>query len=296
MTPWIIVSQAGSLLVLLAAIGYMVRGIPANKIGRAAGWYQVGILGGAGLALFGVKGLQSNVPTHLVFGVLCGIMLTGMLTSYLLPPMPRAEKVRINATIKQAVSDAGTWFRSRAGIFTILMALSPVGVGAASVAWNLGTQLYAVPMEEVKLLIGPFSIVSTLGGFWPADGLPTDLSGWATWLWAGTVLAGLSIALALCPSIRWLFEVEVLCYALLSGACKAAFWSIVIRSVGAHFAITQIILLSMAMEWAADYMRAFDGWLADDFSFTYMLIGEALLSVFCIGIARWLKRRWRILG
>jgi len=42
------------------------------------------------------------------------------------------------------------------------------------------------------------------------------------------------------------------------------------------------------------FARAFDGSVADDFSFQLMLIVEAVVSLVCIGIALLLKRKLRI--
>jgi MFS transporter, PAT family, beta-lactamase induction signal transducer AmpG len=319
------VSQVGALLLLLTASGYMARSVPANKFGRAAGWYQAGILGGQGLVLICADALRNRVSEEIVFWAEILLMLTGMVACYWLPVIrpeakrteanrpeakrteanrPEAKRTEANrpeakrtlqttvqTTVKEALADGRSWFRSSRGIFITLAALSPIGVGAAGVGWSIGGQLYAIPMDEMKWVAGPLSIICAVAGFlvggWAAD----QYGKWFIWFRAGGLLAVMALLIAFCPFIHWLFEAGILCYAFLSGSCTAAFWAIVVEAVSARLAITKITLLSMAIGVAAYYMRAFDGVVTDDYSFQIMLIAEALLSGIAIGIALLLRRK-----
>lgn len=296
MTLLIGVSQAGALLLLLTVSGYMVRCVTADRMGRAAGWYQAGILGGQALTLIGSHALSDSTAGKITFGLQVLGMLIGMVVCYRLPALRPAEQRTIPTTAKQALSDGRSWFRSSNGIFTTLMALSPIGIGASAIGWNIGTQLYAIPPDESRWLIGPLTIMASLAGFlvggWAAD----RYGRWKTWLRAGSLLAAMALFIAFCPFIHWLFEAGIGCYVFLTGCCTAAFWAIVTQAVRPRLAITKITLLSMAMGTAAFYMRVFCGWVCDDFSFQSMLVAEALLSLICIGIAVLLKRRWRVHG
>jgi MFS transporter, PAT family, beta-lactamase induction signal transducer AmpG len=295
-------SQVGALLLLLTASGYMARSVAANKLGWAAGWYQAGILGGQGLVLICADATRNPVSEEIVFGAEIVLMLTGMVTCYFLPVMrPEGKrtfgttvKMTVKTTVKEALADGRSWFRSSRGIFITLAALSPIGVGAASVGWSIGGRLYAIPMDEMKWVAGPLSIICSVAGFlvggWAAD----RYGKWFIWFRAGGLLAVMALLLAFCPFIHWLFEAGILCYAFLSGSCTAAFWAIVVEAVSARLTITKITLLSMAIGVAAFYMRAFDGIVTDDYSFQIMLIVEALLSGIAIGIALLLRRKWNL--
>jgi MFS family permease len=285
------VSLLGALLMLLAAMGWMARYVPADKIGRAAGWYQVGFSGGQGLALMGIYALGGTVSWKIVHLAEILLMLVGMSVLYFLPADGREKKLSVNATAAQAIFDGRSWLRSSKGIFTCLMALSPIGIGAATVGWSIGTRLYAIPENEIRLVLGPLSLVCSLAGFL-AGGWASDRYGrWTTWLRAGGLLAVVALLIAFCPFISWLFNAGLLIYAFVSSACAAAFWAIIVQAVSPLLAVTKITLLSMLIAIPLSYMRAFDGRVCDHYGFQLMLIGEALLSLICIGIAFLLKRR-----
>jgi len=284
-------SQLGALLMLLSAIGFMVRYVSPGRIGQAAGWYQAGVLGGQGLARVGTYLLTCDVSWQIIFLAEIPLLLIGIVVLYRLPAGRPEKKMPIGTAPAQTVSDGRSWFRSSKGIFILLMALSPIGVGAATVGWPNGMRQYAIPENWIGLVIDPFTIVCSLAGFL-VGGWASDRYGrWTTWLYAGTLLALVGLLLAICPSIPTLFYAGILCYAFVSGACTAAFWAIIVQAVNPRLAITKITLLWMVMGIAIFYMRVFDGHVCDDYSFQFMLIGEALLSFICIGIALLLKRR-----
>jgi len=287
-------SQAGAVLLLVVSSGYIARSVSANKLGRAAGWYQAGILGGQGLVLVCVDALQNFVSAGSLFWGEILLMLTGIIACYSLPIIRPEEKRAFGTIVKEAVSDGRSWFRSSRGLFITLAALSPIGVGAASVGWSIGGQLYAIPTDEMKWVTGSMSMFCSVAGFlvggWAAD----RYGKWRTWFRAGGLLALMALFIAFCPFIHWLFEAGVLCYAFLSGCCTAAYWAIVVEAVSAKLAVTKITLLSMAIGVAAYYMRSLDGIVADDYAFQIMLIVEALLSVIAIGIALLLRRKWNL--
>ena len=286
-------SQVAALFILQPAVGFMVRYSSPDRVGRAAGWYQTGILGGQGIAMMGTSLLTGGTPGKLIFLAEAALIGTGMIAAYFLP-IGRPEKETIPETATQALNEGRSWFRSSKGLFITCMALSPIGIGAAEVGWSLGVRLYAVPDEEVKWVLGTLSIAASLIGFlvggWTAD----RYGKWTTWLRAATALALLALLIAFCPMRPWLFDTGIILYAFLSSSCTAAFWAILVQAVSPRLAITKITLLSMLIGIPIYYMRAFDGSVADDFSFQLMLIVEAVVSLVCIGIALLLKRKLRI--
>jgi hypothetical protein len=290
-TGSLVVSQAGTLLLLLAAAGMLTMTVRPNRMGRAAGAYQVGLMGGALLVLLGATTFREAIHWQVALGAeLLVVLLAAM--AIMRVRTVRAERQSVRTSIANGISAGHRWLRSRTGIFTTLMVLSPIGVGAATVAWWTGVQLYAVPEEKAQLLIGPWSMGASILGFlvggWTAD----RYGRWKTWLWAGTGAAVIAIGLAVGPPIRGLFESSVLGYAVLAGCCTAASWAVVVGSTGRT--ITGITALSMAQAVAAHYMRAFDGNVCDNLSFAWMLMVEAVITLICIGIALFLKRRWHI--
>jgi MFS family permease len=290
----IVVSQLGALLILLSAIGFMAKYVSADKIGRAAGWYQVGYTGGQGVGVLSIAMLSGGFSWKLVLVAEVFLMLIGLFALYRFPAGKVDKEPPIGVTAAQAFLDGRSWMRSRVGIFTCLMALSPIGIGAATVAWYSGSRLYGIGEKEIGFVIGPLGIVFTLAGF-IAGGWAADRFGkWTTWLRSGGLLALTALSMAFCPFIHWLFDAGILCYAFFSSACAAAFWAIIVQAVGPRLAVTKITLLSMVIAIPLHYMRNFDGSIYDDYSIHVMLIGEAVICFLCIGIALVLKRRLRI--
>lgn len=164
------------------------------------------------------------------------------------------------------------------------MALAPIGVGVAYVGWHQGFELYGASEFPTRTLIGPATTILTSAGL-VIGGWASDRFGrWKTWLWAGTLLAATAIVLALFPPAPSYFLAGILLYTLIAACCTAAFWAIVVAAASPRLSITKITLITILTNVAVFYMRDFDGWAADDFSFRYMLVFEALLSLLCIGI------------
>ena len=78
-------SQVAALSILLAATGFMAKHISPANLGRAAGWYQAGILGGQGIALLCTSLITGGMAWKIMFLVEAGLMLTGMVALFRLP-------------------------------------------------------------------------------------------------------------------------------------------------------------------------------------------------------------------
>lgn len=278
------VFQFGTLLAAGAAMGFMSRGVSADKVGKAAGWYLAGIQIGQGIAALIPFDFQKSVSWQFIAIGELALMLTAISGVFLSRVDLLAVKPPIQVTIASAVTDGKACFRSSRGIFISLMALSPIGVGAAYVGWPQGIAQYGVTEDRIRLIIGPIGTLATIAGL-IAGGWASDKFGrWKTWLWSAALLAGMALLLALCPQITSLFVAGMLVYTFVAASCTAAFWAIIVAAVGPRLSITKITLLTMLMGVAVYYMRYFDGLMCDDLSFRFMLIGEALLSLACIGI------------
>lgn len=281
----VFISQVAATFVVSPVCGFMAMAIEEDEKGRAGGYFQAGNLGGMGLG----GGIGLWLAEHFSYEISCTVIsLSMLLCAFTLYYMPQIESDKAQ-TLKQGFQSLTLGikelFRSRLGIYTTVIVLFPVGVGAASFIWSSVGDDWHVPTDTVALVTGGLSgLASTLGcvvGGWIAD----KVGKWWAYFASGVLGALVPLLMGLSPFNSFSYITGVLWYAFMVGFAYAAFSTILLLAVGTHLVATKFALLNSIGSIPLVYMVAFDGWLHDKYSIKAMLLGEAFLGLGFVAIA-----------
>ena len=278
-------SLANALLVLnsvfIAFLGMAVEGLmahttPPDQLGRAAGWFQAGNLGGGGvgggLALI-VAENSSGELASIFISVLLGLCTLGLLFVQT-PHEPREKSV--GAAMRGIGKDLWGVFGSRLGIVAIALCLLPLGAGAAANFFSaIGEKPYGASPELIALVQGVLGgVVSAAGclvGGWLSDRM-TRRNAYAL---AGLILGAISALMALSPATPVTYALYCLAYNLGSGVCYGAFTGFVLEVIGKGAAATKYNALAALSNIPILYMTLVLGTVSTDSGTTTMLWVDA---------------------
>lgn len=281
----VFISQVAATFVASPICGFMAKAIEEGKKGRAAGYFQAGNLGGMGMG----GGVGLWLADHFSYQISCIIIsLPMLLCAFTLYYMPQIQSDKAQ-TLKQGFQSMALGikelFRSRLAIYTTVIVLTPIGIGAASYVWSSVADDWRVPTDTVALVTGALSgLASAIGciiGGWIAD----KVGRWWAYFGAGALMALITLIMNFSPFNSFSYVNGVLWYALVFGIANAGYTAALLRAVGTHLSATKYALLSSISNIPVVYMIAFDGWLHDKYSIKTMLLGEAFLGFGFVAMA-----------
>jgi MFS family permease len=297
----VVVSSVASTLISMSSEVIMAHGIKDERKGAVSGWSQAGNLGGAGIG--GGLGLTvaQNIPAPWVSGAVLAVMCVACAAAlwFVDEPVREARGRHYFEGVKDLGRDVWAVSRSRLGFLVLLLMLLPIGSGGAQGVWAAIASEWHAGAETVALINGVMSGVASLIGAVLA-GYVCD---WIDRRWAyclfGLALAAVAIVMALLPRTPMVFIASTLTYALVLGACYAAYSAAVLEAIGKGAAATKFNLLSAVSNIPIAFMTAKDGQLHDWYGSNGMLFGEAgaaIVAVIGFGLFVRLTRGVRIGG
>ncbi len=279
LTGIVLLSQIAATFVVAPVGGFMAKTIVENKKGRAGGWYQAGNLGGMGIG--GGAGIWlSGYFSYQTAGIILSIvMLASALALYFVPQVYSEKEKTLTAGLKILATDIKELFRSPIAIFTMVMVITPIGIGAASYIWSSVAADWQVTPNTVAMVTGVISGgVSAIGcvfGGWVAD----KVGRWWAFFGSGALMATVTLVMGVSAFTSATYVGGVLFYAFMFGFANAAFSAIVLFAIGKGLASTKYALLSSISNIAPVYMTTFDGWLHDKYNIKTMLLGETVIGL-----------------
>lgn len=279
LTAMVLISQVAACFVVGPVGGFMGKTVDEDKKGRAGGWYQAGNLGGMGMG----GGAGVWLASHYSFGtagaVLAVSMLFCALALFYVPLIPTKKGETMAAGFRRMLIDLKTLFRSPIALFTTIIVMAPIGIGAGAYLWSSVGSDWKVTADTVAFVTGGLSgLVSAAGcvfGGWIAD----KSGRWWAFFGSGTLIAVVALFMRVAGFTPFTYITGVLTYAFMFGFATAAFSAIVLLAMGQGLASTKYALLSSLSNIPVVYMTAFDGWLYDKYGIRTMLLGEALLGL-----------------
>ena len=276
----LLTSIAGT-FIAFATEGLMTHNSPPAARGRSGGWFQSGNqfaqTAGGGLGLF----LMKHLPHPWMAGAalaavlwLCSLALNGVEE----PPrhLPGGS---LGARAGDAWRELVALVRSRGGRIGLILAILPIGSGAAlplfgSIAseWQAGADM----VSAVVGLGGGLAIVAGcfVGGLL-ADRIPKP--------WAYATSCGLAvlaaIAIALSPRTGIGYTVSTLFYTFTIGMAAATITAMVLEIIGDTAAATKINLFFALNTLFSLVMLRVNGWAHDVWKTNGMLLTEATVGV-----------------
>lgn len=275
----LLTSVAGTFLAF-ATEGLMVRNTAVAHRGRAAAWFQsgnqFGQTAGGGIGLW----LMTHVPAPWMAGAVlagiagaCALALRGLEE----PPRPLAG-APVRARAADAWRELAVLLRSRPGRVGLLLAVLPIGTGAAQFLFGaLGPEWHA-PADVVSTILGLGGGVAIVAGCF-AGGRLADRVHKPT---AYAISCGLGlvacVAMALSPRTAFGYAVTTLGYTFTLGMVAASFTGLVLAIVGHTAAATKINLFFALNTLFSLGMLRVVGWVHDASSTNGMLLTEALVG------------------
>ncbi|HVC19750.1 MAG TPA: MFS transporter [Vicinamibacterales bacterium] len=280
-----------SLLVLLTAVaatfvafateGLMVHNTPLAARGRAAAWFEsgnhFGQTAGGGLALYFMK----HAPTPWIGGGLLGIVLFACAIPLLFleePPRP-LRGASVGARARDAWRELVGILRTRAGRIALILAILPIGTGAAHDLFGSLAPEWHAPADTVSLVLGLGGgvaiVLGCFAGGWLADRVNRPVA------YALSCALGLvaCVAMAWSPRTEMGYTVTTLLYTFSLGACAASFMAMALAIIGRSAAATKLnIFIALNTLFSLGMLRV-DGWAHDGWGTNGMLYTEALTGV-----------------
>lgn len=280
-----------SLLVLLTSVsatflafateGLMVHNTPAHLRGRAAGWFQsgnqFGQTAGGGIGLW----LMNHTPSPWMAGAaLSAIICSCALAASGLEEPPRAlSGASVGERVTDALRNLLEVVRSRAGRLGLILAILPIGTGAAQYLFgSIGPEWHA-PADKVSLVLGLGGGVAIVAGCFAGGRLADRVDKPASY----AISCGLG--LVACLGIAWSprtamgYAGSTLFYTFTLGMVAASFTGLVLAIIGHTAAATKINLFFALNTLFSLGMLRVAGWAHDAWASTGMLYTEALLGV-----------------
>ena len=279
LTAIVLLSQIAATFVVAPVGGFMAKTVAEEKKGRAGGWYQAGNLGGMGLGGGAGIWLSSHFSYQIAGIVLSIAMLSCGLALYFVQQVYSEKERTLKEGLKILLVDIKDLSRSPIAIFTTIMIITPIGIGAAAYIWSSVATDWKVTPDTVALVTGIISGgVSAIGcvfGGWVAD----KLGRWWAFFGSGTLMAIVTLVMSISNFTPVSYIGGVLLYAFMFGFANAAFSAVVLHAIGKGLASTKYALLSSISNIAPVYMTTFDGLLHDKYNIRTMLLGETFLGL-----------------
>jgi MFS transporter, PAT family, beta-lactamase induction signal transducer AmpG len=279
LTVFVFISQVAANLIVAPVGGFMAKTIPEEKKGRAGGWYQAGNLGGEGLGGGAGIWLYTHYSYQAALIILSVTILACSFALWFVPQVYAEKDMLIKERFRIIALDIRNLLRSPVAIFTSIVIILPIGIGAASNLWSSVANDWAVKADTVALVTGTLSALFCVAGS-VAGGWIADKSGrWLAYFGAGTLMAVVTLVMTFFKYNPETYAIGVLSYAFTFGMANAAFSAIVLHAIGKGMASTKYALISSLGNIPFPYMTVFDGWLHDAYGIKMMLLGETFMGI-----------------
>ncbi|MDE3151123.1 MAG: MFS transporter [Gemmatimonadota bacterium] len=291
----VLMSSVAATFVAFATEGLMVHNTPVQARGRAAGWFQsgnhFGQTAGGGLGLW----LMRHAPEPWMAGAgLAAVLAVCALPLLLLDEPARAlHGASVGARVADAWRELVGIVKSRAGRIALILAILPIGTGAAKDLFgSLGPE-WNVPADTVSLVLGLGGGVAIVIGCFAGGRLADRVH--KPFAYALSCALGLLACVVMAWSPRSVsgYAVSTLFYTFTLGMVAGSFTGLVLAIVGHSAAATKInLFFALNTLFTLGILRV-DGWAHDAWHTNGMLYTEALVGVAALALFAWLSGKIR---
>ena len=288
----VFLSQVAATFVVLPVGGLMAHTVADQEKGRAGGWYQAGNLGGTGLGGGAGVWLTDHFSIQLAGVVLSAAMMICLAALYVVPPVRGGEGERLGEKMSEMGRDFRDMLRAPVVLLTLVLVMSPIGIGAASNLWAAVAPTWRATPNTVAVFTGTLSGLVSAAGCVVGGSVADRLGRWWAFFGSGTLIALVALVMVVAPRTSGMYSSGVLFYAFSLGISNAAFSAIVLHIIGRGAASAKYAIVSSLGNVPFVYMTWFDGWMHDRSGVVGMLVGEAVLGM--AGVVLGLVAVWKI--
>ena len=288
-----------SLIVLLTCVagtfiafateGLMTHNTPPGGRGRSAGWFQAGNqfaqTAGGGLGLW----LMTHLPKPWMAGAVLAAVLWGCSLALTLVDEPPRHLHHGSPTDKlmDAWRELLTVLRSKAGRIGLILAILPIGTGAAQGLFGSIAGEWSAGADTTSLVLGLGGGIAIVAGCFAGGRLADRMT--KPLAYAASCALGVlgCIAIVFSPRTGLGFAASTLFYTFALGMSAATITAMVLAIIGDTAAATKInlffalnALFSLAMLRVNGW--AHDAWRTNGMLFTEAGVGVAALIVFAL--------------
>jgi len=301
LTISVLLMGTASTLLAMAVDSLMAHQTAEHAKGRAAGWFQAGNLGGAGLGGgLALWLMQDGGLSHTMgAGVLAGLCVACALPLWRIAEgqheLTQASRASIGERLRETLRDLWSVIRSRNGGLAMLVVFLPMGTGSMANMYSIMANDWQASANTVALVTGTISgLISAVGcliGGYICDRMNRQLA----YVLFGGMLALSSLIMALAPHTEWHFIAWTSLYALITGLCYAGFSAVTLEAIGKGAAATKYNLMASLSNTPIGWTTALYGWIFAKWGGSATLLAELALTVpaalLFLLVLRWSGRR-----
>lgn len=219
--------------------GLMAHTTPPDALGRAAGWFQAGNLGGSGLG-GGLALLIAQEWDPMAASIITSVILFGC--SFFLgllhePIEARGQKV--SDEVKRVAKDVWSVIARRTGIVALTLCVLPLCAGAAANFFSPMAAEWHASDTTVELVQGLMGGLLSAFGCILGGRLSDAMTRRTAYLVSGALLAAVAIFMAILPRTEANYAIFCSLYNLATGICYGAFTGFVLEVIGKGAAATK---------------------------------------------------------
>jgi MFS family permease len=270
-----------STFLAFATEGLLAHNTTLATRGRAAGWFQsgnqFGQTGGGGLGLL----LMKHLPQTWMAGVALGALIVSCsLCLFLLEEPPRALVTdSVGARARDAWRELVGVIRSRAGRIGLLLAILPIGTGAAQFLFSSIGPEWNASADVVSFVLGAGGGVAIVVGCMTGGFIADYMSKPRAYAVACAIGVVAVAAMPFSPRTQFWYAGTTLFYTFALGLSVATFTGMILAIIGDRAAATKINLFIALNTLFSAFVLRFMGSVHDRLHTNGMLLTEAVLGV-----------------
>jgi PAT family beta-lactamase induction signal transducer AmpG len=293
-----LITSVAATFIAFATEGLMAHNTPLGMRGRSAGWFQsgnqFGQTAGGGIGLW----LIQHAPSTWV----AGFALAAILFGCALPLIGLEEPPRVlgGASVGDRVRDA--WkelagvVRARAGRIALILAILPIGTGAAQFLFSAIGPEFRASADVVSAVLGLGGGLAIVAGCFAGGRLADRVAKPSAYMISCGLGLAACLVIAVAPRTSAGYAASTLLYTFTLGMVTASFTGLILSIIGATAAATKINLFFALNTLFSLGMLRVAGWSHDAWSTNGMLLTEAVVGAAALILFAFLSRRVRGAG
>jgi PAT family beta-lactamase induction signal transducer AmpG len=297
--PWLrVLVVAGNLATAFLSMSVeslMAYNTAPGELGRTAGWFQAGNLGGGGLGGGLALVIAENTTLPWLPGVALAIicLLTGIAIRYTTEPEPhlpglsdeRHDAISHKHThavwraIKRVLLDLWQVARSRVGYLGLLICFMPIGSGAAGNLFPLFAPEWGASANDVAATSGALSGLLSAFGCMVGGHFCDRMDRKRAYALFGILMSACAVLMAWAPHNLTMYYAFVLSYGFISGLCFAAFTAVTLEAIGTGAAATKYSIFASLSNTPIAYMGILNSHFYDRSGSNAGLYSDAAMGV-----------------